>query len=664
MLLERLPLELSEDIISYLSKADLVNLIKCNSKLYGRYISHLYSDLQFYCPSGISGLYGIQDIPYRDSPTPEADNPDDQDDSTSESSGPISPPERPNVLKIGPFSEKALNSVRSFSIITRDEAVISGYEHARDPEDEFTKILYDLFLLPISRNGIAERFQWHRAEAKTPSFMPELLHNMSPTLVSLSLDIDGTADNLTAEDFSYIHFGSLQKIRLMIKPSLRNVQTAYVLLKAAPELIDVDLDFTSFLRPPIHSGKRDEYGEPIAELVDPNGPDHKRDPESFFLECSALSGLSKLQRLGICYIDCQDLLSSVKLENLKDVTLRYCRNWEAMTKYAAANKQLHLEHIHISAHATEILAIKAFLENGIAPGLQTMMVMIHMIDETNAVLTKLRKSQSREESIYFLPKDAVLKHSATLRNFAFYVAMGRDDGHWEPECLTRYTSALPYLLNIREDDMYEIEVDSFRNLRLDTVEVLYLIPNSWPHFVYYYCTDGGPSGHGVQWMVIDFLEAAFQHCTDRPKLQYVVFGLENHKLSPYEYKVEWIEGRTQDEEDRKDPEYCERDGYSYHNVVTGTWSYEVLSYEKNPEETNVELFHRSWMEKTRAQRLRRARDKVFPVKWNPHLREVDVAKEITHGGPKSKPFRLYSAQFQDDDWPARISLLGRGLPMY
>ncbi|KAF3173566.1 hypothetical protein TWF788_008940 [Orbilia oligospora] len=490
-LFERIPLEIEREIVSYLyrprllprdtavrNSPDLLNLIKCNSKLHNRYISYLYDELRFFFPCGIRDLY-----------PPESN---------------YNPRERYD-FKLGSrsFSKMGLDSVRSFSLITRDSAVRTGYEHARDPEDEFTKVLYEAVFLPMSRNNILARLQHHRAEGKTPSYMPEILDNMSPNLVYLSIDVDGTVDgNLTAQDFDHLRFQSLQKIRLMIKPSLRNVQIAYSLLKAAPELLEVDLDFLSFLPGRVHS--EDRYKHPSSDL------DRKRDPETYFLECSALSGLSKLQRLIICYVDCGDLLASVKFENLADVSLKYCRNWDALAKHAT-NKKLRLKHLHISAEPSEIQGIKSFLDGGLEPG---------------------------------------------------------------------------------------------------------------------------------------------------------------HMRPPFEYKVEWVDGVSQVEKLlQEDPDYYDehryRDQYAKPRDSAGTWRLETLDYEDYPEETNVELYHREWLEETQRKRLRRKKAQVYPVKWNPHLSEADVAKEITLGGPKAFPFKLYSAQFRDDDdMYGEISLSGLGLPMY
>ncbi|KAF3203638.1 hypothetical protein TWF679_010169 [Orbilia oligospora] len=670
-LFERIPLEIEREIVSYLyrprllprdtavrNSPDLLNLIKCNSKLHNRYISYLYDELRFFFPCGIRDLY-----------PPESN---------------YNPRERYD-FKLGSrsFSKMGLDSVRSFSLITRDSAVRTGYEHARDPEDEFTKVLYEAVFLPMSRNNILARLQHHRAEGKTPSYMPEILDNMSPNLVYLSIDVDGTVDgNLTAQDFDHLRFQSLQKIRLMIKPSLRNVQIAYSLLKAAPELLEVDLDFLSFLPGRVHS--EDRYKHPSSDL------DRKRDPETYFLECSALSGLSKLQRLSICYVDCGDLLASVKFENLADVSLKYCRNWDALAKHAT-NKKLRLKHLHISAEPSEIQGIKSFLDDGLEPGLETLIVTIGTIPDGNTFFSNLRKQESRNESIYFLKKESILKHGSTLRNIGFNVALGREDGYWEPESLTRYISVLPYLANIRtmlesspkmrelslvvpimcvRDDLSEIEVDSFRNLRLETIEVLYLIPTSWPVCVHEDGTDGACPESGVRWVIIDFLEAAFQHYTERPKLRYVVFGLHSHMRPPFEYKVEWVDGVSQVEKLlQEDPDYYDehryRDQYAKPRDSAGTWRLETLDYEDYPEETNVELYHREWLEETQRKRLRRKKAQVYPIKWNPHLSEADVAKEITLGGPKAFPFKLYSAQFRDDDdMYGEISLSGLGLPMY
>ncbi|KAF3316918.1 hypothetical protein TWF173_000922 [Orbilia oligospora] len=639
-LFERVPLEIEREIVSYLHKPrlvprdtrvrnspDLLNLIKCNSKLHDRYISYLYDELRFFFPRGIRNLY---------------------------------PPE----------------SDYHFS----QSAVRTGYEHARDPEDELTKELYEALFLPISRNNILARFQ---AEGKTPSYMPEILNNMSSNLVYLSMDIDGTLDgNLTAQDFSHLRFQSLQKIRLMVKPSLRNAQIAYSLLKAAPELVEVDLDFLSFLEPRMDS--RHEYEEPSSDL------DRKRDPETYFIECSALSGLSKLQRLSICYADCGDLLSSIIFENLKDISLKYCRNWDALAKYATNNK-LRLKHLHISAQPIEIQGIKSFLDDGLEPGLETLIVTIDTIPDGNTFFSNLRKHERRNESIYFLKKESILKHGSTLRNIGFNVALGREDGYWEPKSLTRYITVLPYLQNIRamlenspnmrelslvvpmmcvRDDLSEIEIDSFRNLRLETIEVLYLIPTSWPLCVHYEGTDGGCPESGVQWVIIDFLEAAFQHCTERPRLKYVVSGLHTHFRPPYEYKVEWVDGVSQEERLlQKEPEYYDehshRDRYAKPSDSAGAWRLETLDSKDYPEETNVKLYHREWLEETQRKRLRRKKAQVYPVKWNPHISGANVAKEITLGGPKAFPFKLYSAQFKnDDDIYGEISLSGLGLPMY
>ncbi|KAF3246702.1 hypothetical protein TWF132_001301 [Orbilia oligospora] len=663
-LFERIPLEIEREIVSYLYKPrlvprdtrvrnspDLLNLIKCNSKLHDRYISYLYDELRFFFPRGIRNLY---------------------------------PPEsnyhfsQRYDFKLGTFSKMGLNLVRSFSLITRDSASTGNYEQA---EDELTEELYEALLLPMSRNNILARLQ---AEGKTPSYMPEILNNMSPNLVYLSMDIDGTTGgNLTAQDFNHLRFQSLQRIRLMIKPSLRNAQIAYSILKAAPELVEVDLDFLSFREPRVYFDDDDEYQEPPSDL------DRKRDPETYFIECSALSGLSKLQRLSICYADCGGLLSSVRFENLKDISLKYCRNWDALAKYTTNNK-LRLKHLHISAQPIEIQGIKSFLDDGLEPGLETLIVTIDTIPDGNTFFSNLRKHERRNESIYFLKKESVLKHESTLRNIGFNVALGREDGWWEPKSLTRYISVLPYLPNIRamlenspnmrelslvvpilcvRDDLSEIEVDSFRNLRLETIEVLYLIPTSWPTRVHLEGTDGACSESSVQWVIIDFLEAAFQHYTERPRLKYVVFGLHTHRLPPFEYKVEWVDGVSQMEKVlQEDPKYYDehghRDKYAKPRDSAGTWRLETLDYKDYPEETNVKLYHREWLEETHRKRLRREKAQVYPIKWNPHLSEADVAKEITLGGPKAFPFKLYSAQFRDDDMYGEMSLSGLGLPMY
>ncbi|KAF3129376.1 hypothetical protein TWF594_010991 [Orbilia oligospora] len=665
-LFERIPLEIEREIVSYLYKPrlvprdtrvrnspDLLNLIKCNSKLHDRYISYLYDELRFFFPRGIRNLY-----------PPESDYHFSQR----------------YDFKLGTFSKMGLNSVRSFSLITRDSASTGNYEQA---EDELTEEFYEALLLPMSRNNILARLQHHRAEGKTPSYMPEILNNMSPNLVYLSMDIDGTiGGNLTAQDFNHLRFQSLQKIRLMIKPSLRNAQIAYSLLKAAPELVEVDLDFLSFRGPRVYFD--DEYEEPPSDL------DRKRDPQTYFIECSALSGLSKLQSLSICYADCGGLLSSVRFENLKDISLKYCRNWDALAKYTTNNK-LRLKHLHISAQPIEIQGIKSFLDDGLEPGLETLIVTIDTIPDGNTFFSNLRKHERRNESIYFLKKESVLKHGSTLRNIGFNVALGREDGWWEPKSLTRYISVLPYLPNIRamlenspnmrelslvvpimcvRDDLSEIEVDSFRNLRLETIEVLYLIPTSWPTCVHEEGTDGACPESGARWVIIDFLEAAFQHYTERPRLKYVVFGLHTHRLPPFEYKVEWVDGVSQVEKLlQEDPKYYDehryRDKYAKPRDSAGTWRLETLDYKDYPEETNVELYHREWLEETQRKRLRRKKAQVYPIKWNPHLSEADVAKEITLGGPKAFPFKLYSAQFRDDDdMYGEMSLSGLGLPMY
>ncbi|KAK6498333.1 hypothetical protein TWF481_010924 [Arthrobotrys musiformis] len=655
MLLERIPPEIVQEVLGYLGKSDIINLMQCNSHLHDRYIGHVYEEILIYAAEGLNRIVWREDRPKA--------KPDDI---------------------FACHSKRGLAFVRHFSVITRGDAARTGYDWARKSEDEFTEKAYGSILVPIAKNGVLARFQWHRAEGKTPSFMPEVLGYMSQSLVSLSMDVDGTSDGcLTAEDFKDIRFSCLKKIRLAIKPSERNVKIAYALLTGSPELVDVDLDFMSFQRPLVGSRRY----ENLSDDEEKNALDLKRDPDDYFLQCSALGRLSKLERLGISYADCKDIVSSVRLENLKEISFRYCRNWEVIADYTKTHR-LRLKHVHISAEAAEAPAIKSFLESGIEPGLNTLSITIHPMPEEENIFTLIRLDEKREQSIYFLTKDSVMKHAATLQNVAFYVALDHDDGYWPRDCLTRYVSVLPYLSNIRQmletspnlrelslvvplwygrDTWYEVEVDSFRNMRLENIEVLYLCPNTWPHFVYYDGSDGSCPEYGIQWMIIDFLEAAFQHFTgDHPKLRYVIFGLQNHAMPPLEYEVKWLEGITQQDED--EGEYGDRDKYVKPETSAGEWTKNDFNYEKYKEETDAEAFGRDFMAETQKNRLRRKRDGLFPVKWNPHLKRVDISRMVTHRGPNMLPFRLYSSRFQENeegipsqsDW----SLIGNGLSMY
>ncbi|KAF3078614.1 hypothetical protein TWF569_000203 [Orbilia oligospora] len=655
MSLERIPLEIEQEVLGYLNKSDILNLVKCNSQLHDHFVSYLYAEILLYFPDGLYGVMWKRDKYYR-------------------------PTEKSALY---PYSQRGLSFVRHFSIITRDTAVRTGNPEARNVEDDLTKELYTKVLLPISRNDVFTRFQWHRADGKTPSFMPQILEN-SRNLVSLSIDLNVTSAGVRGQSYDKVQLPSLQKIRLMIKRTEKAVKAACTLLAAAPGLIDVDLDFLEYQEEPTMKSANDQEFNVSGSKKRRDSPDPEEDSVTSF-DYSVLAKLPHLQRLGVSEADCGEIMSSIKIGNLKDITFRSCSNWKALAEYAI-KQRLRLKHLHISAVPAELPAIKSFLDNGLEPGLETLIVTIHTIDEDNTFFLTLRKEESRHDSIYFLKKKSIMKHTATLRSIAFYVAIGRDDIEEEPDAVIRYISVLPYLPNIREmlnnsrnmrelslvvpvlcarDYMYEIEVDSLRGLRLDTIEVLYLIPTSWPEFVCFNGTDYCCPEDGVRLVIIDFLEAAFQHYTQRPKLKYVIFGLQNQALAPSEYKIEWLEGITQQEKDMEGP--GNRDQYLEPADRDGTWIQEVLSYNEYPEETNVELFHHDWMVETCKKRVRRKKAGVYPIQWNPHLHEADIAKDITHGGPKGIPFRLYSAQYQKEEelssWEDS-SLIGNGLSMY
>ncbi|KAK6497262.1 hypothetical protein TWF506_004735 [Arthrobotrys conoides] len=649
-----------------LTKPDIRNLIRCNSHLHDRFVGHLYREIFIYFPDPMTRLKWTGD------------------DYVIDTKKPV----------FAHYSAKGLFFVRNFSVLILSNIRRKNKFHAvRKADCDMIKYIYTKLLLPVSKNDGFTRFL---EDGKTPFFMPQVLEN-SRNLVSLSIDLNVSSAGSKRQNYTQVQLPHLQKIRLFIRETDESFKVAYTLLEAAPNLTDVDISLT--FRRGGQIGPLTDAEDEMSHL-NPNSITNQKNPPDLIVrrrtseyrnevkasfDYSILAKLTQLQRLEVSDVDLAEILPSLQIGNLRGITFRYCSNWGLLAAYAVKNP-LHLKHLHVTAEPAELPAIKSFFDNGLEAGLETLILTVHLIEQECTVLSTIRKTENRLNSIYFLNKQSVLKHAPTLQNIAFYFAMGRDDGFWEPECLTRYISALTYLQNIRQmldlshslrelslvvpvmcvrDDMSEIEIDSFRGLRLDTIEVLYLFPTSWSSMVHYTGTDGATPEYSIQWVIIDFLEAAFQHYTERPKLKYVIFGLRNHVLPPSEYKIEWLEGVTQQEKEMEDSEYCDRDGYTQPADSEGTWSLEVLSYDDHPEETSGELFFRDWLEATNQKRLKRKKAGVYPVKWNPHLHGVDIPKTITHNGPKDIPFRLYSARVKEEEnhW-IDTSMIQQGLSMY
>ncbi|KAK6535979.1 hypothetical protein TWF281_000227 [Arthrobotrys megalospora] len=537
-------------------------------------------------------------------------------------------------IKLPACDSKLLGYVRHFSVICNS---LDVHERACDC-GKFSKDLL-LIVSKILAGGQLRSFQWNIHGDKWPLFVPELL-STNHGLVALSLDMKSGFPDLETHD---LQLPSLRKIHL--NGGIRGDEgmgTISALLSAAPNLADVDLDFIV-----------DDQGnaDDIAASV-----------------YTALCQLSQLQSVGLTGVDLKQVVPFLHLEKLHAMKLRYCSNWDALEVISG----ICLRDIHIAAKGTDgVLSIKNFLES-LSPGLETLILMMDNLGDS--MFPELRNHTPMDQSIYILNKASVIKHSRTLYGFAFYLSRGDMFDRYNEDCEATLISACAYITQVRElinscslrelslvvpmdffydHGVHEIETIDFKNLRLDDVEILYLVPPTWAEVVSMYCSSERASEEGIINVIIDFLTVAFKHHSNRPHLSHVTLGLLDY-VPNYEYSVKWHDYRSEDatHADCKDPFYegeddnetddeGESDDEST-NPFRGNYSMEEYA------EFGENMEGCEWLSSTR--RRRRKFERSIPrrqIHWHPHLEERKVSREMKLGS-RSTSYRLYSAVFPQD----------------
>ncbi|KAK6533470.1 hypothetical protein TWF694_002409 [Orbilia ellipsospora] len=384
---------------------------------------------------------------------------------------------------------------KSFCFIRKLIVLQSSWPHPDDGYlddgdwDQFAD--FYVLLSHIAIAGGLTMLDW-RATRAHDDYTDRILIRMlrrNPNLTSLNLDISGALFNLLQNHPRPLQLTKLTKLILHVRARVTQVYSfdtniVCALLRASNHLIEFDLE---------HPGR-------FVGLA----PDFSEHNEQMIYQ--ALAQLSRLRSLGLRHADLAQLTPRLRIELLDTVSLKWCTNWTFLESYSShPDSFLRLRDITIVANASDTLAIKRFLES-LNPGLESILLAIDDIHSN--IFSQVRELTSRRKSFYFLELDALLRHSATLRGFAFYLShqpfrITKEEEETEEDLdYVRLILTCAYIQQFRQllnkcshlqelsivvpmlyhwtFDSHVIETEDFRGFRLDGIKIIHIIPASLP----------------------------------------------------------------------------------------------------------------------------------------------------------------------------------------